>query len=702
MVESMNSHNPFLAHVSAKPTSESKGSALDDLVGLDLSTPQPVAAPVSNELQASNLGGNVDGMSGDMPGGFQDPVSPEQERIPTTPLPNTKNPFLSAAAPTALVSASHSLQEPQHAFHSAVTEHSSSFLPEDVGTNDPDADEFQDADTSLPRRVSMKDPSYFPETSAGMIRPLSSATAASTPYDARTLPAASPFPSTTGPFVAPTSSGAASTPINVLSSPERSPFSAPGMREGVVPSMNPYVQHSTPADSRTGSLVPVEQGVPGLGQPVASTRAGVAQPLSYMPSLSSSSTAVPVGVRTPMTSIPASTTGIQGSSAANADTQGQIDADAKLAQSLAATNISDETQWSVKDILWRGRNTKIIMQNANGPCALIALTNVLLLQNQIKITPPDRPAVSYAYVSDMLADYFLEHSTGRADAVELSHVLSTLPKLLHGFQVDVFFDRPTHFGSDIGADTSAELSLFRMANVPLLHGWLPDPSDAPTCEALQQVRSYNGATALLARQDAGDAADLSAARVGDFMRMHATQLTPWGLQALSQELLPGQLGVLFRNSHLSVIYRRRVDEGMSSSPQLYMLVTDSAFLMDDRTVWESLQDTRGNDTRFYDADFERVMRSEREWGVTANGLGSGTTDDYTLALRLQNEERERARAVQRARRMHADVYRDPQRSASTPTGSSSSKKFSKMMSKMRRKEGGGGDSADDGKNCKVM
>ena len=66
----MNSHNPFLAHVSAKPTSESKGSALDDLVGLDLSTPQPVAAPVSNELQASNLGGNVDGMSGDMPGGL--------------------------------------------------------------------------------------------------------------------------------------------------------------------------------------------------------------------------------------------------------------------------------------------------------------------------------------------------------------------------------------------------------------------------------------------------------------------------------------------------------------------------------------------------------------------------------------------------------------------------------------------------------
>ena len=701
MVESMNSHNPFFAHVSAKPTSESKGSALDDLVGLDLSTPQPVATRVSNEPRPSTLGGDLYGMSGDMPGGFQDLVPPEQEQAPTTPLPNTKNPFLSATAPTMPVSARHSLQGHQHAFNSAVTEHPSSFLPEDVGTYDPDLDEFQDADTSLPQRVPMVDPSNLSEASAGMIRPLSSATA-STPYDARTLSAASPFPSTTGPFVATTSSEATSTPFNVPSSPEKSSFSAPAIQDGVVPSMNPYVQHSTPADSRTGSLVPVEQGVPSLGQPVASTRAGVAQPLSYMPSLSDSSAAVPVGAQTPMSSIPASTTGAQGSSAPNTDAQGQIDADAKLAQSLAATNISDETQWSVKDILWRGRNTKIIMQNANGPCALIALTNVLLLQNQIKITPPDRPAVSYAYVSDMLADYFLGHSTGRADAVELSHVLSTLPKLLHGFQVDVFFDRPTHFGSDIGADTSAELSLFRMANVPLLHGWLPDPSDAPTCEALQQVRSYNGATALLARHDAGAGADLSAARVGDFMRMHATQLTPWGLHALSQELLPGQLGVLFRNSHLSVIYRRRVDEGMSSSPQLYMLVTDSAFLMDDRTVWESLQDTRGNDTRFYDADFERVMRSEREWGVTANGLGSGTTDDYALALRLQNEERERARAVQRARRMHADVYQNPQRNASTPAGSSSSKKFSKMMPKLRRKEGGGGDSSDDGKNCKVM
>ena len=103
--------------------------------------------------------------------------------------------------------------------------------------------------------------------------------------------------------------------------------------------------------------------------------------------------------------------------------QEQIDADAQLAQSLAAADIHNDTQWSVKDIVWRGRDAKIIMQNENGPCSLIALTNVLLLQNRVQITPPDRPAVSYAYVSDMLADYLLKiHADPTQLSLSLIHI----------------------------------------------------------------------------------------------------------------------------------------------------------------------------------------------------------------------------------------------------------------------------------------
>lgn len=438
-------------------------------------------------------------------------------------------------------------------------------------------------------------------------------------------------------------------------------------------SRNPFL--ATPSAEPTTTCAPpaAEPGAPVLGAPITSSSAGVAEPLNYL-----TTTATPSATMPPIVS---DRTAGQSTTAAT-HAQEQIDADARLAQSLAAADIHNDTQWSVKDIVWRGRDAKIIMQNENGPCSLIALTNVLLLQNRVQITPPDRPAVSYAYVSDMLADYLLEIN---ADPTQLSRVLSVLPKLMQGFQVDVFFDQPTHFGSATGADTSAELLLFRLAQVPLLHGWLPDPSDASLYRTMQYVRSYNGATAALANEEAQSLRDSSTREVREFLHAYPTQLTPWGLHAVSNAIPPGELAVLFRNSHLSVVYRRREDEGISSMPALYMLVTDAAFQMDDRTVWESLEDTNGHQTRFFDAQFEQLSRSERAWGVTPNGVGSGTTADYALAVRLQREERERARAVQRARQNHRELYHGSSHAESDPDGASTQRRFSKVLPKILRK-----------------
>ena len=129
----------------------------------------------------------------------------------------------------------------------------------------------------------------------------------------------------------------------------------------------------------------------------------------------------------------------------------------------------------------------------------------------------------------------------------------------------------------------------------------------------------------------------------------------------------------------------REDEGVSSMPALYMLVTDAAFQMDDRTVWESLEDTNGHHTRYFDAQFEQVARSERAWGVTPNGVGSGTNADYALAVRLQREERERARAAQRARQHHRELSHGRRPAEGDTGGASTQRRLSKMLPKMLRK-----------------
>lgn len=439
------------------------------------------------------------------------------------------------------------------------------------------------------------------------------------------------------------------------------------------PSKNPFLAAPSAESTTTRAPPASEPGAPVLGAPIAASPLGAAEPFNYLTTTATSPVAMPP--------IGSDRTADQSTTAAT-HAQEQIDADAQLAQSLAAADIHNDTQWSVKDIVWRGRDAKIIMQNENGPCSLIALTNVLLLQNRVQITPPDRPAVSYAYVSDMLADYLLKI---HADPTQLSRVLNVLPKLMQGFQIDVFFDQPTHFGSDTGADTSAELLLFRLAQVPLLHGWLPDPSDTSLYRSMQQVRSYNGATTALANEEAQSVRDSSTREVREFLHAYPTQLTPWGLHAVSNAIPPGELAVLFRNSHLSVVYRRREDEGVSSMPALYMLVTDAAFQMDDRTVWESLEDTNGHHTRFFDAQFEQVARSERAWGVTPNGVGSGTNADYALAVRLQREERERARAAQRARQHHRELSLGRRPAEGDTGGASTQRRLSKMLPKMLRK-----------------
>ncbi|SPO31785.1 uncharacterized protein UTRI_06502_B [Ustilago trichophora] len=365
------------------------------------------------------------------------------------------------------------------------------------------------------------------------------------------------------------------------------------------------------------------------------------------------------------------------------------------------TSGHEEAQWSLKDIYWQGRECKIITQNQNGPCSLIALCNILLLRGELEITPPDRPVVSYSYLSQLIAEHLLTKATTGGEGEGLEAALSTLPRTQYGLDVDVGFDSITSFAASTGSDGGAgELALFRLCGVQLVHGWLPDPADVETHQAVQAAGSYNKATDIVVRGDeVADGAVVRDRGVGalaarlasesspsngkqpepqawtdeqrttvrqalalqSFLDTQSTQLTYHGLFVLAQELPAGQPVALFRNSHLSVLYRRLPHQGVdedAAPPTLFTLATDSSFLMEDEIVWESLVDVDGASSEFYDGKFHKsTMRQGDYVGRDAGGLdgegGAGFQQnqdaDYALAMQIYQNDQDRLERHQRRR-----------------------------------------------------
>jgi hypothetical protein len=106
----------------------------------------------------------------------------------------------------------------------------------------------------------------------------------------------------------------------------------------------------------------------------------------------------------------------------------------------------------VKVINFRGRSVPIVMQNENGPCPLLALSNVLLLRNQIQLSA-DIPEVSQEHLLSLVAGYILDSNSPDRVKTEASpeyqanlqqnvaDAVCQLPKLTSGLDVNPVFDR---------------------------------------------------------------------------------------------------------------------------------------------------------------------------------------------------------------------------------------------------------------------
>lgn len=370
--------------------------------------------------------------------------------------------------------------------------------------------------------------------------------------------------------------------------------------------------------------------------------------------------------------------------------------------------------YQVKSIRWydhqtrQTRNSSILIQNANGPCPLLALVNALVLTTPPGETTALVEALSYreqVSLGLLLDAVFDELTSGRRGDVEqdlpdIGDLYSFLITLHTGMNVNPRFidsneaDQNSATAHPGTFEMTREMRLYSTFGIPLIHGWLPRQGDEAFCAFQRQkaAQSYEDAQNMqfhaeeleaklhaegLTDEEQDIFTDVIAIR--EFATAYPTQLSDYGLEVFKQWIKPGQTVILFRNDHFSTLYKQP-DNG-----RLLTLVTDAGYATHDEIVWESLADVNGMHSELFSGDFRSVDHSigspsrnddGGEWQTvkaknsrntqTENTINeqAGSSfpaatprdteqEDHDLALALQLQEEEEARyrghAADRAR-----------------------------------------------------
>ncbi|KAI8967714.1 hypothetical protein BDF20DRAFT_917319 [Mycotypha africana] len=431
-------------------------------------------------------------------------------------------------------------------------------------------------------------------------------------------------------------------------------------------------------------------------------------------------------------------------------------ADTTAAPALTDMNVptlpqqqANKDEYLVKTIMWKNKAIQIITQNENGPCPLVAICNVLFLRGDLEIRPPGREKVTFEYLVDRLANFLLEQDPftsvpskkNRATTAEektirsgkekekdgdgeectqedtrndgddkerpaagtptesqqdlllsyrhnLDDVLSILPRLKAGLDVNIQFSHSIR-----GFEPTAELAMFDLFHVDLVHGWLVDPDiqDKETYDiVVNQCKTYNNlveyivettgtttGTAVASGPDA--AAEEEKLHQGflanEFLNETATQLTYYGLSLLIDSIPENSLCVLFRNNHFSTIYRH-------STLGLCMLVTDSSLVNERSIVWESLNDIDQGSSEFFDGYFRKSNGAPPDVEQEEEDL------NYAIALSLEQQQQE-----QQFRKLQIQDEQQPQQhvarhenSLSAQSGTSNDRRDTRRSSAIAAKK----------------
>jgi ubiquitin carboxyl-terminal hydrolase MINDY-1/2 len=248
-------------------------------------------------------------------------------------------------------------------------------------------------------------------------------------------------------------------------------------------------------------------------------------------------------------------------------------------------NLDDSTDnYRIKDIIFFGSARRILLQSKNGPCPLLAICNILLLRNVLKINGDTR-YISFGELVAMVSDWLFESNaaasgdgSGAADLQEsLSSCLEILPRLNIGLDVNC------KFGGTGDFEFTRELAVFDLLDIGLYHGWIVGKEDAAAHGLIGQL-SYNQIVErLIAFEEAQQAISSHSAQaaeassttdesqqeawaktqraieeglvIKEFLDRTASQISYEGLLALHETVRERQLAVFFRNSHFNTMLK---------------------------------------------------------------------------------------------------------------------------------------------------
>jgi hypothetical protein len=403
----------------------------------------------------------------------------------------------------------------------------------------------------------------------------------------------------------------------------------------------------------------------------------------------------------------------------------------------AAARTQKKETYEIKKITWHDvtaaanpRVSPILVQNANGPCPLLALVNALTISTPANVetalveTLRSREQVSLGLLLDAVFDELMSGRRGDAaqELPDVSDLYQFLLALHTGMNVNPRFfpAAPSKSAADPRNSMShihptereaatpgtfedtREMKLYSTFSIPLIHGWLPDRGSSAYTALKRSANSYEDAQNLMFHEEEledklqreglsfEEQATLEdIATIKAFFNTAATQLTPFGLDTITNSLTPGAVAILFRNDHFSTLYRH------PDTLQLLQLVTDMGYAGHEEVVWESLIDVNGENAEFFSGDFRLVggapsspvmntaqPQSQSNDGWTAvpvrgpnqhreNPSGSSNhipqeappqspnteqeDHDLALALQLQEEEEERHRAEIARRRRETEL-----------------------------------------------
>lgn len=304
--------------------------------------------------------------------------------------------------------------------------------------------------------------------------------------------------------------------------------------------------------------------------------------------------------------------------------------------------MSAESTFRLKEVSFFHRQVMIVCQNENGPCPLLAIINILLLQGKIQISS-DRRYISLDELIQLAIDAVFDSKDqldsksaegGHELNQHMDDVLTVLPRLNNGMDLNI------HFSNVHKYEFTQEAAIFDVLQISLVHGWLFDPKTEPEIASVLKDFSYNHAIYKLVEyhalkdklitaypdQSLDACIDLlteeernllhDGALIDSFMSQHASQLTTYGIHKLYEYMNDRQLVVFFRNNHFSTLF--------SYNAQLFLLLTDLGYSDQPAVVWELLENVSGS-TEFYNNEFVPLS------SLPADTIQSPSSPDTTTA-----------------------------------------------------------------------